>query len=142
MRAFTESDFVFVGSVRPADNDVAATIEGADGSFSIDASRYEDIVAIATLYNNVAGAKSVSIQFYESAAPTLDVSATWTAVGAPVVVDLGTGTVGSVGVAVKNRQAFTKKYVSAIAVFTLIDPGVGVTTTAQLLLQGRIKDRV
>lgn len=142
MRAYTETDVIFGGSARPADNDVSAVIEPATGAVSLDTHAYEEIAAVCGLFNDVAGAKSVSVQFYESDDASGDISATWDEVGDPVVIDLGTGTTGSVGVAKKNRLEFLKKYASAIATFTIIDPGAGVLTTAQLLLEGRILNRV
>jgi hypothetical protein len=142
MRAYTDQDVLFGAAALPGNGDTSSVLEPATGAVSLDGHKYEDIIAMVSGLSGVAGAQSASVQFYEADAASGDVSASWDAVGDPIVVDLGALTAGSAGKAVMNRQNFTKKYVSAIATITHPDPlGDGVTAYT-LTLVGHIVDRV
>lgn len=142
MRAYTDQDVLFGAAGLPGNGVTTSTLEPATGAVSLDGHKYEDIIAVVSGKSGQAGAQSASVQFYEADAASGDISATWTAVGDPVVVDLGALTTGKAGKAVMNRQSFTKKYVSAIATITHPDPlGAGVTAYTMTLI-GHIVDRV
>lgn len=132
MLPFTKSDTIALAQAAIADNDVSAVLEPADGTVSLESNSYEDFVVEVLLNNLVASAASASVQFYEKATNDGDVSATWDAVGDPVVVALGS-TVGLLaGSAKLHSRNFGEKYVSAIVTLTIADQGASTFAVASL----------
>jgi hypothetical protein len=139
MLPFTKSDAIYLASALVADNDVTAVLEPATGAVSLESNAYEDFVVEVSFDNKVASAGSVSVQFYKKATNDGDVSATWTAVGAPIVVAIAASVGGSVSAAKKHSREFGSKYVSAIATLTFADQNAA--TYASASLRGELKRR-
>lgn len=132
MLPFTKSDTIALAKAAIADNDVAAILEPANGTVSLKSNSYEDFVVEVLLDNLVAVAASASVQFYQKATNDGDVSATWTAVGSPVVVALGATIALLAGTAKLHSRNFSEKYVSAIVTLTIADQGAATYAVASL----------
>jgi hypothetical protein len=144
MLPFTKSDSVALKSALIADNDVAATLEPADGTVSLESNAYEEFVVETRMNNLVASAVSASVQFYGKNTNDGDVSATWTAIGvlpgtAPIVEASGASIGEKVLTARLHSRNVGYKYVSAIVALTFADQGAA--TSAAATLRGEIARR-
>jgi hypothetical protein len=144
MLPFTKSDSVALASALVADNDVAATLEPADGTVSLEANAYEEFVVETRFNNLVAAVVSASVQFYKKATNDGDVSATWTLAGVyPLTAPIVEASAATAGEKVLTARLHSRhidvKYVTAIVALTFADQGAA--TFAASTLRGEIKRR-
>lgn len=104
---------------------------------AIEANIHDEVEAVVFLSDDEAvSAKSVSFQFYGKATADGADFTSWTAVGDPVVVALGTDAlVRAVASALKHTRDFAFRYANVEATITHSDAGAN-TVTAEAALVG------
>lgn len=141
MRPYTDTDIKPLFSAQLVDNATSTALTPAAGD-SLEANAYEDFVVCTGLKSTVDGAKSASVQFWEKNTQDGTVQVNdWFAVGSPIVLAMASDTsdLDQNGRAVKNRLAFSRKYVSAVVTWTHPDPSTTGNLWACLLGVGKNK---
>lgn len=122
---------------------VTSVAEPADGAQSLEANAHEDFTVSVTIEQAADGAKSVSVDFYESDTNSGDVSTTWSKTKGPDGVSdadpltatfSATSDLPQTALLTLNRLNVSKKYVSAIA--TLTHPDDNAVGTVSVVLFG------